>query len=346
MCYTIYHTPIIATRNGGNQMSKYIGQPCTSCRNVFKEGDEIVVCPECGSPYHKNCYQLEGRCINTLLHESGSEWHPEPVVGINSSATEAVCPNCGAHNDPESFFCTSCGASLKSERPGYDSIPTYTDMAGGSANNNAGRQQQTYQNPYGQPFVNYQTVPEDAPVDSNTAGEYMRYVGVKFYYYLPKFMKFAKGESKASLNFAALFFTPFWFFYRKMPLYGIVTLVLRIIVSIPSVVEYMFAFMSVSEGVAYTGIDSPVFTAVSGICMIVSWVVSILACAFGNYLYYKKAKKDIDDIKINDTTGLDLQNKIASAGGVSMAYVVIAFVALSVVSSIISTILMFTMNIY
>ena len=44
-------------------MANYTGK-CFSCGEVFKDGDDIVVCPECGTPYHRECYLKEGKCIN------------------------------------------------------------------------------------------------------------------------------------------------------------------------------------------------------------------------------------------------------------------------------------------
>lgn len=34
----------------------YRGQHCPICGKEFCDGDDIVVCPECGTPYHRECY--------------------------------------------------------------------------------------------------------------------------------------------------------------------------------------------------------------------------------------------------------------------------------------------------
>ena len=41
-------------------MSDYIGAKCIVCEKEFTKDDEIVVCPDCGTPYHKACYLKEG----------------------------------------------------------------------------------------------------------------------------------------------------------------------------------------------------------------------------------------------------------------------------------------------
>jgi len=52
-------------------MIDYSGQVCLVCKEAFSAEDDIVVCPECGTPYHRHCYREQGKCINTPLHESG-----------------------------------------------------------------------------------------------------------------------------------------------------------------------------------------------------------------------------------------------------------------------------------
>lgn len=35
---------------------------CPVCDKQFKKGDDVVVCPECGTPHHRECYEKEGHC--------------------------------------------------------------------------------------------------------------------------------------------------------------------------------------------------------------------------------------------------------------------------------------------
>ena len=44
-------------------MMDYKGCKCASCHKVLKEGDDIVICPECGAPYHRECYAAAGRPV-------------------------------------------------------------------------------------------------------------------------------------------------------------------------------------------------------------------------------------------------------------------------------------------
>lgn len=46
----------------------YINYKCPVCNNQFTEDDDIVVCPECGTPHHRECYIQNGICANADKH--------------------------------------------------------------------------------------------------------------------------------------------------------------------------------------------------------------------------------------------------------------------------------------
>ena len=46
-------------------MPKYYGCPCEGCGKPLTLQDDIVVCPDCGAPYHRDCYEKLGRCIHS-----------------------------------------------------------------------------------------------------------------------------------------------------------------------------------------------------------------------------------------------------------------------------------------
>ncbi len=41
-------------------MPKYYGCPCEGCGKPLTLQDDIVVCPDCGAPYHRTCYEKMG----------------------------------------------------------------------------------------------------------------------------------------------------------------------------------------------------------------------------------------------------------------------------------------------
>ena len=53
-------------------MMDYKGCKCASCHKVLKEGDDIDICPECGAPYHRECYAAEGPRPRRAAHSMPS----------------------------------------------------------------------------------------------------------------------------------------------------------------------------------------------------------------------------------------------------------------------------------
>lgn len=43
---------------------------CPVCNNKFTDDDDVVVCPECGTPHHRDCYFSNGGCFNEERHNS------------------------------------------------------------------------------------------------------------------------------------------------------------------------------------------------------------------------------------------------------------------------------------
>lgn len=91
-------------------MADYKGNTCPVCKQKFKEADDIVVCPDCGTPYHRECWKKVGVCVHQADHAAGFEWTPDNV--ISDRPDDIVCPNCGTHNPLGAKYCNHCGVSL------------------------------------------------------------------------------------------------------------------------------------------------------------------------------------------------------------------------------------------
>jgi len=53
------------------------GQKCPACGRSFDQDDDIVVCPVCGTPQHRSCWDERGECVNAARHAEGYVWQPE-----------------------------------------------------------------------------------------------------------------------------------------------------------------------------------------------------------------------------------------------------------------------------
>ena len=92
-------------------MYQFTGCPCSVCGKTLTDTDDIVVCPDCGAPYHRACYQAQGACVYAGKHGTGFEWTPPA-----SAQPEHKCPNCGAPNPESAQRCSHCGYVFGSEQ--------------------------------------------------------------------------------------------------------------------------------------------------------------------------------------------------------------------------------------
>ena len=69
-------------------MSFYENVCCPVCNKEFVEGDDIVTCPECGTPHHRECYDIIGRCVNHGLHKAGYSFYDEQMDIVGTSKAQ------------------------------------------------------------------------------------------------------------------------------------------------------------------------------------------------------------------------------------------------------------------
>ena len=295
-------------------MASYTGEKCISCGEVFKDGDDIVVCPECGTPYHRECYLKEGKCINNELHESGKSWEQSQ----ESAGDENIrCIRCGFENPPDKLFCEKCGTPLMKndteERP-------FNDM---SAQNNY--QQNSANGQQFGPFGKQVVFDKDSDLEGIKLDDYAKFVRSNPLVFLSNFIRFGKFGGKVSLNFAAFFFPHLYFLYRKMNVIGILMLVATAILNIPTAIEYLCSGVvgfSFDVGINITG---RVFQGISSASFYLSMILQFVAGFFGNYMYYKHAQKKIREIRAEDGTEQEIAEKIVAKGGTSWGAVFLGF---------------------
>lgn len=186
----------------------YKNELCPGCGQAMTEGSDIVVCPVCATPQHRACWQKENRCVNEALHAQAFVWssqapiaEPEPEM----QADEAVCPLCHAQNSAGALHCERCGAPLGEPVPQF-----VRDVFNASS---------------------------DEVIGGENAADIAIYVRSSVDRYLQRFRRFSQGGSGLSWNWAAFFFSPFWFFYRRMYKLGVFFVVmlatLTLITAIP-----------------------------------------------------------------------------------------------------------------
>ena len=181
-------------------MTRYTGNHCPVCEQAFTDEDDIVVCPDCGTPYHRACWQKVGACMHKSEHAAGFEWQPEFGPEAEKAAHEATCPNCGTHNQPGAAQCSHCGCPLpKDDGPRPDpkdedaQVPIYardpsTVHKPDNSRTTPGPRIDTYTADDNGGICRREIGPEDT-IDGIKAKDWAAYVGRSPMYYLMQFFR-------------------------------------------------------------------------------------------------------------------------------------------------------------
>ena len=286
-------------------MSGYIGTRCIICSEKFTSEDDVVVCPECGTPYHRACYEKEGKCVNEILHKNGGSWKPSYDTGSDGSENQAVvCRFCGNTNPPLTLFCRRCGMPVST-------ISNENDMASQTVrgvninensdaynrNFNGGVQMNPFLINFSDPLCGYD--PEEQ-LDGVKMSELGDFVGTNTHYYLPIFKRFKVTKRSMSWNFCSALFPELYFSYRKMPLAALAAVIIRNITQLPQYIVLLSqstGFGRLSEMAASVDIKSSAFNALFMLCSAMLYAFMFTAGIFGNKLYYNSAVKKIKRTK-------------------------------------------------
>ena len=305
-------------------MAKYTDHECIICKEKFKDSDDIVVCPECGTPYHRECYLSEGKCINTELHEKKKSYTEQ------KAEEPKKCPVCNAENAPHAFICDRCGSSLL--KGIEEDIEQEQDFEQASQENRSGFTGFGFD-----PTDKYCGLdPHEKITEDISVEEAADFVGTNVPYYLMLFKRMKDTGKKITFNLVCILFPQFYFAHRKMLLEAFAVILLTSLLSIPAML-YAFAVMEMPmRFVSSDALNTPFFAFVMKAANYISLLVNVLTCFFGNWLYMRHMKKKIGFIKSNETDYANIRNRIAISGGTSVPYLITALVAQFAVSAAIT----------
>ena len=315
-------------------MANYIGKKCISCGELFNQGDDIVVCPECGTPYHRECYLKEGSCINTELHDSGMSWGETAQSGDESIR----CIRCGFENASDKIFCEQCGTPLIK---GQETESRPFNVPDSESENTEGDGEGTF-NPFGAsaggrghgaaggfgPIPGQMVFDKNSEVDGIKLEDYARYVRTNPLPFLSSFIRFGKFGRKISLNIPAFLFPHIYFFFRKMMLVGTILLVVNAVFNLPVMIDTLQSGRYMNYTIDL-GIDtsSKLFKELYTAGFYLSFALQFVAGFLANYIYYKKAKKDITKLRSDETlTEEQVAERLPMIGGTSMGALIFSFV--------------------
>lgn len=333
-------------------MTKYIGAKCPVCSQKFGQSDDIVVCPVCGAPHHRECYWKEGECAFAQEHASGKEWRPpepEPKTPEDAlpftqdEASVRVCPSCQNANPAGNIFCARCGSRLNGQNAGQ--APPQNQGGGWT--------------PFG-PFaeINSQTFiygglsPEEV-IGGETVKDLASFVGENTIYFLPRFREIARTGRAIAPNLAALIFNFVYYFYRKMYMAGFILLALAILTVVPGFLYSLETMpdiirqMESNELFAPTvhqlqelgwDMNTPVdraaadrYASIYNAARLVNLGIGIAVSFNANRMYCKKALSKVKRIRESSTApGNQYSMELSRAGGCSRGGVIAVLAACAV----------------
>ena len=312
-------------------MPKYYGCPCEGCGKPLTLQNDIVVCPDCGAPYHRSCYEKLGVCVHASAHAKGYEWHFPyqeselrtcPACGERTLRSEQHCRCCGALLPPENEAHPNDRAAAQSEQEGafdYANMYRQFDQRGGSA---ADPVRQTIEAAFG----------ADKMLDGIPCQDWMDYIGPSAGAYLADYGRMQLQNNKVSMSFSAMLFGPFYFFYRKAWKPAFAFLAAELVLSAPTFIS----MLQVSQSALAPDLSASALVILARVCSVLNFVLMILRGVFGKWLYRKSAAENIRRIRKDFPDAAKRRVVLAAQGGVSWAAVVGAAVLLMVVGGVAS----------
>ncbi len=333
----------------------FIGYECPVCNKNFHADDDVVVCPVCGTPHHRECYEQMGKCANESKHAEGFDF--EAAEGGNDIPKGAVkCKQCGTINEEGTFFCKNCKAPLiepVNNAGQNQTTPPYGNPTGGNPYGNPTG------NPYGNPmggnpfggnpmggfgavqFDPMAGVSPDAEFeDGAKAGEVAKYVKQNTPYFMQVFNRI-KNFGKSKFSFAGLLFGGGYLLYRKQYVigtiitavmavclifstYGQYTVLSGIINEISSdssvkLTSYSQLFSLILDKVNQLDLGDYIIVMASSLCQLIYYALHLVCGLIANKTYYKHCCKQVKKIKTNASSDSEADNLLQTKGGVNTA---------------------------
>ncbi len=286
-------------------MKDYKKMSCQACGEPFDEQSDIVVCPECGAPHHRECWKASGHCACEGNHSEGYEWQPEKMyigeVTLPDPHKEelpeaennerVVCPKCGRKTKKSEKYCEYCGYYI------YEEDDPFSD------NGMDARMEELF------PFNPAELI-EGVP-----AGDVKRFVGNMWVYYIPRFIRMSESKSPVSFNFTAFFTHGFWFVSRRMYLPGIF-----MILSVIGASLYQAYYAGIISHLS--GNRLALFSMISLLLSGLEFIIMIISGLFGNRIYMRYCSKKIKKINArataNHSDADEFNRELKANGGVNM----------------------------
>lgn len=194
---------------------KIEGETCPVCKAYLFNEDDVVFCPTCGAPHHRDCYAAIGKCGYHELHGTDGQYTPktddEPSTEANTEERSVSrCPRCNRETNGQVLFCPYCGCDMTEPAEMPPMGPAFAGV---------------FVDPYG-------GLPKDGSVkiEGEKLEDVRKFVFSNTQRYLPVFARLNK-KNKTSWNWAAFLLPHCWLFFRKQYTAGLIAAALMLAAS-------------------------------------------------------------------------------------------------------------------
>ncbi len=270
----------------------FIDEKCPVCEKTFDANSDIVVCPECGAPYHRECFAAVGHCKFEKEHAPDFEWkgekqalreHLQNMEEARIQSEQSAAETEQSSDEDEDFILNEQIRKSETYEEFQEAVDKRLDKLSGD-------------------------IPES---DGVTGRDMKQFLGKNALYYLPTFVDILKNKKVIKPNYASFFFSPFHCFYRRMNLFGtVITLVIALVYEL----RLMLSAMVKSSSEISAGQAEMIITAVwIGFCGLLFFLL-----LFFNYFYLKTVIKKIKHIKSETASPEELTVRLCAEGRPSM----------------------------
>jgi len=285
----------------------FIGEKCVACGIEFKNGDDIVVCPECGSPHHRACYKAMNSCANSALHGTDECWHSSSETGPEDKPEKkkfVICPACHFPNALAEENCIRCGYSL-ADSDGESEDDTEAGFG------------------IPRPYLGFNP---DEDMGGSPLRDVSDFVRTNTIYYIPIFKRMKDTGRSISFNLISFIFPPIYFANRRMWFWAMLSLIVSVLLSMPLAVSYLIADGGIETSYSVFPADviqkiyenRRVLATLIDVCNIADLVIRLVFCLFSNKLYFRFVLKSLRKLR-SHCSGELTRAEISQAGGIKLA---------------------------
>lgn len=295
------------------------GQSCPVCHAYLFDEDDVVICPVCGAPHHRDCYNKIGHCALEHLHGTDEQYSPPEK---EEEAEQTIQPEPTPHTEEQpqnnaSARCRRCGTPLP-ENAHYCPRCQMPTMLG-----------------------EMRGIGPDSEIDGVKAQDIANFVLVNPARYVLKFFTLSKNR-KVSWNWGAFLFPCEWSLFRKNIGMGILFGILMIASSLLALpLNLALSGFVLSEEthaeiyrVLMENLDTIGFLPIilSFVGTLLQLLVRLFAGLFADYSYRGRV---LDTIKAIRASSEDIAWDFRKKGGVNVFLFLGGWIALNYIPQII-----------